>query len=316
MYIQYLSNQLLPDTAEDAFLDRFADIWLLQPRKPPFYANGTVSVTATSGAIIPLGQQFTAGGGNGPVFASTAQITVGISPVTVPVVAISPYSGTIGNLDPGTVLALAPAIPNVANIATVVSLTGGAEQETNDELRARVLLRIQQPPCGGNGTDYEQWALSVPGVTRAWVSPCEMGVGTVTVRFMCDDLRASNGGFPLPGDVAILQAYINTVRPVTAIDCFVVVPIPLPVNFTLNNLNATDSGTMANIEASVSSMLKEVSAPASCLNGLPVPPTTIYSSWVNQALLEAAGVSYFDLVMTDVVPPSKGALAVLGTITL
>jgi uncharacterized phage protein gp47/JayE len=316
-YLQYLALQILPDTAESAFLDRFANIWLVDPRKPPFYSVGTVSVTATSGAIIPLGQQFVSGvGAGGPVFAATAQVTVGGSPCFVPVVAINPYSGVIGNLFPGTTLALSPAIPNVSETSTVVLLTGGADQETDDELRARVLLRIREPPCGGDATDYVEWALSVPGCTRAWVSPLEMGISTVTVRVMFDDLRSSNGGFPLPTDIKAVQTYLNSVRPVTVSDVYVVAPIPMPVNFTLTNLNATDSGTMANIAGSVSSMLKSVSAPASVLNGLPIPPTTIYSSWVNQSVLEAAGVSYFDLGMTDMVPASNGSLAVLGTITL
>lgn len=316
-YLQWLSDQILPDTAESTFLDRFANIWLRDPRKPPFYAVGTVSVTATSGAIIPLGQQFVSGGGTGgPVFAATAQVTIGASPCNIPIVAISPYSGVIGNLDPGTVLALSPSVQNISGAANVISLTGGAEQETDDELRVRVLLRIQEPPCGGDATDFVEWTLAVPGITRAWVSPLELGVGTVTVRAMADDLRASTGGFLLPSDVAAIQAYLNTVRPVTVIDTYVSACTPWPINFTLSNLNATDSGTLANIAASVSAMLKSVSAPASVLNGLPVPPVTIYSSWINQAVLEAAGVTHFDLVMQDAVPPSPSSLAMLGTITL
>jgi uncharacterized phage protein gp47/JayE len=73
----------------------------------------------------------------------------------------------------------------------VVQLTGGTDQETDDELRLRVLTRIRQPPMGGDADDYVAWALAVPGVTRAWCSPLEMGIGTVTVRVMCDDLRAT-----------------------------------------------------------------------------------------------------------------------------
>ena len=82
-------------------------------------------------------------------------------------------------------------------------LDGGTDEETDEELRARVLRRIRQPPMGGDAYDYVAWALAVPGVTRAWCSPLEMGIGTVTVRFMMDDLRADNDGFPIADDIAV-----------------------------------------------------------------------------------------------------------------
>ena len=65
-------------------------------------------------------------------------------------------------------------------------LAAGSDAETDESLRARVLRRIQKPPQGGAGYDYVAWALEVPGVTRAWVYPAEMGLGTVTVRFVRD----------------------------------------------------------------------------------------------------------------------------------
>ena len=170
MYLSWISQQLLPDTAEGTWLDRFAAIWLIQPRKPPFFASGTISVTGTNGTVIPMGQQFVTGSGNLLTYQSTARITVGVGATIVPITAIAGADGTssgaAGNLPPGTQMAFQPAVLGVNGYGTVLSLTGGADQETDDELRARVLLRIQQPPAGGDAGDYEQWALSVPGVTR------------------------------------------------------------------------------------------------------------------------------------------------------
>ena len=116
-------------------------------------------------------------------------------------------------------------------------MTGGADQETDDELRVRVLDRIRKPPMGGDADDYVAWALSVAGVTRAWCSPLEMGMGTVTVRFMCDDLRASNGGFPNASDVAAVQAFLDTVRPVAVKDIFVLAPTPQPISLAVRDLD-------------------------------------------------------------------------------
>ena len=87
-------------------------------------------------------------------------------------------------------------------------LTGGTDTETDDQLRARILHRIQNPPMGGAQADYVTWALAVPGVTRAWAAP-EQGPGTITVRFLMDDLRADDDGWPTPADV---QAVVDLHR--------------------------------------------------------------------------------------------------------
>ena len=170
-------------------------------------------------------------------------------------------------------------------------------------------------------TDYVAWAESIPGVTRAWCSPNEMGIGTVTLRFMMDELRATPGnylssGFPTSVDVAAVQAYINSVRPVTAQDIFVVAPIPEPVNFVLGNLSPSDPGTVANIVASVNNMLLLKGAPANAVDGVTQPGQTIYAAWVSDAVYQAAGVNFFDLVMADHAMPNNGSLAVLGDVVL
>jgi uncharacterized phage protein gp47/JayE len=80
-------------------------------------------------------------------------------------------------------------IPNVQSVVVVDAnkLVNGSDIESIPDLRARLLERIQNPPSGGAAEDYVAWALEVPGVTRAWVYPKEMGAGTVTVRFVRDN---------------------------------------------------------------------------------------------------------------------------------
>jgi uncharacterized phage protein gp47/JayE len=193
----------------------------------------------------------------------------------------------------------------VDNIATVVILTGGTDGETDDELRARVLQRIREPPMGGDATDYVAWAEAVPGVTRAWSFPQEMGIGTVTVRFMMDQLRADSGGFPIQIDIDTVTAYLNTVRPVTVKDFWVVAPIPQPIDLTIANLNPDNQAVREQIIASVGQMLFEQTAPGQ----------TIYAAWKSFAVMSAPGVISFDLVdAVDDVMPDAGHLAVLGNV--
>ena len=198
------------------------------------------------------------------------------------------------------------------------ALAGGTDPETDDELRARVLLRIRKPPMGGDADDYVFWAMQVPGVTRAWCSPQEMGPGSVTLRFMMDDLRATanptTSGFPLAADVAAVQAYVNTQRPVTA-DVFVVAPIPEPIPFTITSLNSNTVATQAAIATSTAAAILQRGRPAYAAGGASQPAQPIYAAWISDAVLAASGVVSFDLTMADHVMPTKGSLAVPGVIT-
>ena len=316
LYLYYVANQLMPDTATD-WLTRHADIWLKDyggGQKSATFASGTISATGTAGRIIPVGQRLLSSSFNGQSYQTLAQGTLGLLPVSIMVQAL--IAGASGNLDAGTILAWDSGVSGSDPTAAVVSLTGGTDQETLEELRARVLQRIRNPPMGGDASDYVLWACSIPGVTRAWCSPGEMGIGTVTVRFMMDDLRVSTGGFPNTIDVAAVQAYIDSKRPVTAIDVFVVAPIPEPVSFTLSHLNTKDAGSMANIAKSVSQMLFDNAAPASAANGISLPAQTIYREWVSAAVNASVGIDYFDLTMVDHVMPYPGSIGTLGSILL
>ncbi|MGI3900525.1 MAG: baseplate J/gp47 family protein [Janthinobacterium lividum] len=314
-YLDWQAKQLLPDESEKQFLDRWGDIYIVNAdrsrgRKLATFAAGTALVTATTICTLPAGAQFQSGT---TLYQTTSQVTLGIGQNVVPLRALDP--GAVGNLVAGTALSMIVAVVGVSGSAgiSVQSMSGGADDESDDELRVRVLARIRQPPMGGCAYDYVAWALQVAGVTRAWCSPKEMGPGTVTVRVMCDDLRASNGGFPLAADLAAVQSYLELVRPVCG-DVFVVAPIPTPVNFAVQNLVGDSIPLRAAIATSVSAMLARKAAPASQVNGVPVPAVNIPAAWVNDAVYQAVGGVSYDLVMTDAIMPNGGSLAVLGTI--
>lgn len=315
-YIDWLSRQFLPDTAETEWLDRHGDLWLVNAdgstgRKEATLATGTVIAIGTQGTVVPLGTVFRGDGDQG--FESTALTVVDSLPTSIPVRAL--VSGITGNLEPGTTLGFETPILNINSSVTVEVISGGADRENDDDLRARVLLRIQNPPMGGDALDYAVWALQVPGVTRAWASPIEMGPGSVTVRFMMDDLRADVNGFPNAADVQTVRDYLATKRPVAVKDFFVYAPISEPISFTITNLDDDTASTRAAIELSVKEMIAAKAAPGSSQDGVPIDAQTIYAAWVSEAIMTAAGVNHFDLTMTDHVMPGAGSLAVLGTIS-
>ena len=221
-YLDWQARQYLPDTAETEWLDRHGDIWLTNAdgtrgRKVATLAKGTISLSGTPGFVMPIGTQFQSAAN---VLYETTDVAVfGSGPSTVPVIAIDP--GAASNVAAGEPLAIVTALSGIDSTAIVLELTGGTDAESDQNLRIRILQRIQNPPMGGDADDYVLWALSVPGVTRAWCYPLEMGMGTVTVRFMCDELRADDEGFPWDEDVQAVTDYLNIMRPVAVKDFFV-----------------------------------------------------------------------------------------------
>jgi uncharacterized phage protein gp47/JayE len=306
-YIDWLSLQLLPDTAETEWLDRHGDIWLVNAdgttgRKQATLASGAIAATGVNGSVIPAGTLLGQSSVNA-TYQTTAMIVVGTGPTQVPVTALT--AGTVGNMEPEDSMAFLAPPPGVDGTATVVTMDGGTDTETDGELRNRILRRIQMPPMGGDKTDYEQWALAVPGVTRAWSYPNEMGIGTMTVRFLMDDLRADDDGWPTTGDVNTVAAYIDTVRPTTVKDCYVVAPIKQFIDITIANLVPDTTETEAEIEQSLKNMLFVKASPGQ----------TIFAAWVSYAIMNAPSVQSFELVTnTDYVMASQGHMAVLGTI--
>jgi uncharacterized phage protein gp47/JayE len=307
-YVDWLALQLLPDTAETIWLDRHGNIWLVNAdgtvgRKQATLASGTVEATGVQGTVVPAFSELGLGPG-GATYETTEQAEIGNGPTSLPVRAVTP--GTIGNLDPDiATMSFTSAIPGVDQAVTVITMDGGTDIETDDELRARVLNRIRRPPMGGAAQDFVQWALAVPGVTRAWCSPLEMGIGTVSVRFMMDDLRVDNDGFPLPADCTTVANYIDTVRPVAVKDFFVVAPIQQPIDFNIANLVPDTPSIRAGIQTSIENMLFVYAAPGQ----------TIFAAWKSAAIMAAPGVVSFDLLNDeDDLMPDAGHMAVLNDI--
>lgn len=308
-YVDWLALQLIPDTAETEWLDRHADIWLVNSdgttgRKLPTLAEGVVTLTGTiAGIVVPIASQLQ--GGNFVVYETTEVVSIAESSAPSPVAIRALDPGTAGNADAGDSLILSTPPPGVIGEAIVVTLTGGVDTENDDDLRERLLARIRQPPMGGDLTDYVAWAKAVPGVTRAWCAPLEQGIGTVTVRFMMDELRADLQGFPAGSDVNRVDAYLDTVRPVAVKEVYVVAPLPQRVDVFIEDLTPDTVSIRAAVEESLKEML--------LLKAKPGQP--IYAAWKFYAIQNTPGVDHFDLLfMQDDFMPSPGHLPVLGDV--
>ncbi len=110
----------------------------------------------------------------GVLYLTTSAVALNAATVTVTIRASSDQSGnsgegSIGNLEAGDIVSFANPLPNVATNATILARTvDGADGETTDAYRTRVLERFQRKPQGGAYADYEQWAETVAGISAAY----------------------------------------------------------------------------------------------------------------------------------------------------
>jgi len=303
-YLDWISRQILPDTADAEVLDRHAALWLPAGRLPAAYAIGQVTVQGSNGGTIPAGSIFKRA--DGAAFSVTAEATIAGGSALVSVIADA--AGQVGNTGAGVALSLDSPIDGI-NAAAVVAaggLSGGADIEDDASLRARIVDRIQQTPHGGARHDYTAWALEVPGVTRAWCFPLEQGDGTVTVRFVRDDDASI---IPDAGEVATVQAYVEALCPV-GMQLFVVAPIALPADFTIQLVPATLSAKAA-VEASLRDLLIREAQPEGGIG-----EGRILLSHIREAISLAAGEADHVLVSpTADIEPAGGEMVTFGSIT-
>ena len=297
-YLAWLAQQLMVDTSETVFLERYATIWGLS-RVPAAYAVGPVTVTGVDAAVVPAGTSLQRG--DGATYTSTADATVASGTATVQVTA--DVAGADGNAVSGTKLSFVQPVAGITATALVASagLTQGANQQSDEALRDRVLARIRKPPQGGAAGDYIAWALEVPGVTRAWVYPLENGVGTVVVRFV----RDNDASFiPDSTEVAAVQAYIDVRRPVTA-QVTVLAPTPVAVNMTIA-LTPNTTAVRDAVRAELTDLIQRETSPGG----------TILISHIREAISVAAGETNHVLSVPSAdVTRTTGQMSTLGTIT-
>jgi len=276
-YLDWIARQSTPFTAKDEALEGWAALKGVT-RKAATKASGPASFAASGSSPLPAGTPVVLTSTGAAYVVTTGGVASGGS-VAVTIQAVQ--AGATGNVDSGAGLTLGSAVAGVSpNGATTAALSGGADVELDASLRTRMLAAYAAPAKGGAQSDYVEWALGAPGVTRAWVSPRGQGPGTVVVYVMLDDAEATHNGFPqgsngvaaletrdvaATGDQLVVANAIYPLQPVTAL-VYVVAPRPNTVAFTLAGLSAATADIKAAIAAAIDAALLAVAAPGGSVN--------------------------------------------------
>lgn len=295
-YAEWLNAQAWPDSCAASMLAVHGARWGVT-RNAATPAQGVVALAGTEGAAAPAGTVVQRTDGLQYVTLADAVIASGAALVAAEAVT----AAAAGNAVSGIALQLTSPISGITSQAQAsTAFTGGSDTEADEAYRARILRRIRQVPQGGSASDYEGWALEVPGVTRAWVSTGELGAGSVVVRVVRDDDAPSI----IPGAAALaaVQTHIDALRPVTA-HAVVVAPRAEALNVTVRLVPNT-----AAVRAAVLEELRDL------LRREAEPGGTLLLSHVREAVSIAAGETDHAVIApaTDL-ECAAGVLLTMGT---
>lgn len=293
--IDYMGQQMIGITSEGEYLRRHcAEIGIFPKDKTtaygPVLVKAVINSTLTSGTLLTRN--------DGQQYRITQDAIITTSPQEIELEALEP--GATGNCAQGVKLTFNSAVEGVENTAIVKLIGAGADAETDADLLVRYLEFIRNLYLGGADSDYRKWALSVEGVSRAWVEPHGAGPGTVIIRIMTPT------GFP---DEVLLNktlAYIKTKCPVTVKRIFVIAPNQKPIDLTIVNLTPDTLEMRAAIIESLNN----------ALNTNAEPGGKVLLARLHAAILSAIGTGNYKLIVPlDDIALDVGEIATLGAVT-
>lgn len=299
--IEYYGKQISDDDKDDDVLIAEAATYGIY-RVSAAFAIGSITVAGTVGATISAGTQFKTS--DGQYYTVDADHMMDTTSTDVAVTAVA--AGVTGNQDAGTTLHLLSAVPGIANTATVTAagIKAGADIEEMSRLRARLWERKVNPPQGGCDFDYIRWAKAAHSdVTRAWVYAHEDGIGSVTVRFVTEDLADS---IPTPAHVTAVSNYINQleVRPAGMRALTIEAPTAAPLNLVFTSLTPATAEVKLAIENEIKDWLRRKARPG----------VTLFLHQMEQAI-RAGGAEDFDIGLTADITHTITEFPVLGVTT-
>lgn len=242
---------------------------------------------------------------------------------------VASRNGVDTNAEGGTPLEIISGVTSTSSTPVTAALdsdgmTLGADVESMESWRARILFRKRNPIMGGAAADYVTWAGEVPGVTflqdrpTVYVERLWAGNGTVRVFPLMFDLYEN--GIPNATDIARVREYISERQPAGA-NVTVAAPNPITVNVTVQGLEPSTTEVQEAVIAELKDAFRRLSRPAgidSQFGSMPYLASafTFSTSWIWQAVANATGEQRHKITapVADIAL-LPGQMAVLGTVT-
>lgn len=313
----------LPAYAWGTYLDEHG-ITVGLTRKAAVQATGSVTFTGTVGTLIATGTQVgtvqTDPDADIIVFATTAPATIpGGGSIVVPVQAVE--AGSAGNVVAGSITVLLSPLDGISAITNPDPTLSGADVETDEAFRNRILLAYTGAQGSGTIADYQGWALAYPGVGYVNVEPLWAGNGTVRVTVTDANNRPVSAA-TVSGLQALLDPVAGQGRGLAPIGATVTVATPstVTVNVAATVVAYLASGySLDGTGGTIAVRADLVKAIGDYINTLP-PGHNVILQHVIARFFEVAGVQDVSAVQLNGAASNVTITALqvplLGTVTL
>lgn len=241
---EILGVGFIEDTFNDYLEKRTSEFGIY--RKAGVNATGVITVEGVQGVVIPVGTLIKLNDLEFKILDKGEISESGSLELSV----IATDIGYKYNLEEGTELEFVENIKGVTSIKVKEDFINGADVETDDELRDRFRVFINNPRTSGNIYHYQEWALECEGIGKAKVYPLWNGNGTVKV------MVTGNNNRPVGQDLLEqCKAYIETQRPIGA-TVTVTTPTILNIDVTVK-FNLNPNYTLAEVTQEIKMLLKD-----------------------------------------------------------
>lgn len=181
--LDFLKRQMFPTTATGEYLDKHAEMRGLK-RKPAVKSKGQLMFYVER----PLSYSFTVPKGtvcavsDGTLrFVTDEDILLPVNESFIMSAAHAENGGSEYNIPTNSVTSIVTYFSEAISVNNATPFSGGAAEESDEELRKRIAESYYNPATSDNEEYYKRIALSVDGVYSVCVKPLAHGTGTVGI---------------------------------------------------------------------------------------------------------------------------------------
>ncbi|MCT4779816.1 MULTISPECIES: baseplate J/gp47 family protein [Exiguobacterium] len=304
----------IPQLSFGTYLDEHAKDLLEDGRKPGVQAVVPVTLTSFVALTVPKGTSLYTGG--------DLRYTLDEDVVLVPPeeqpdpdylipgeatsTATASDIGIIYNVVEGAINLVDGDLKDLVRVTNTEAIVQGVDQESDNDLKARMRLVARNLSGAGNLDDYEAWALEATGITKAKVFRADPSPGSVTI------LVASKEGMPTAEQVAEAQAKVSAKGALIA-NNIVLAPTALPISIAANITIEADA-VFADVEVAFEQALQDYLAERAFSGDV-----IRYAQLFNLLIDQPGMVDVENLLVnggTANITPGTKEIATLGTVTL
>lgn len=213
-----------PQTSWGIYLTRLAEAFGVI-RKKATNATAVLTISGNKGVKVLAGSMFSTS--ENINFSTLEDVIIGEDGIAR-VKAVADVLGISGNVAAGKITKIPLSIYGVKAVTNESEAYDGFNEESDDALLNRYLLKVRTPATSSNIYDYLTWAMEVEGVGQCKVLPLWNGNGTVKVIIIDAENKTASEDL-----VKKVFDYIEEKRAVGA-TVTVTSPTPYNINIELN----------------------------------------------------------------------------------